>query len=272
MGMIIRVKGVNWAGKGFPLANGFIAQANLEAAYDFRPRASRLLEVTGKGFLVQPYLNKLDGTVVADPTVIRDTTNGQGIIVKNGFIDYGVANKTYTVGGSDAFTLMVVGGYSGLDFEAGQPANNASICNLAEMGNGVSSGPTLPMLQQYRVDGTLGARANAAYSSNVGAAEAVGKKSCFFVSYDGAKMTYTNKTTGAVVVKTNAELGLPAGPLAPATRAKNLTSGNYYLGTTAVIGLYPELYQVARWNKVLSAAEMQDQYNSSRLLFSKVGI
>jgi hypothetical protein len=272
MGMIIRVKGVNWSGKGFPLANGFIAQANLEAAFDFRPRVDRLTEASGKGFVAIPYLNKLDGTVSADPAVIQNTANGLGLIVKNGFLDFGIANKTYVAGGAAAFTMMVVGGYSGQAFEAGQPANNAVICNLVDMGNGVTNAPSLPMLQQYQTDGTLGARVTSSYASNIGAAEVSGKKTCFFLSYDGAKFTYTNKTTGAVVVKTNAELGIVDGPLVPHARVQNLASGNYYKGTTAVIGLYPELYQLARWNKVLSPAEMQDQYNSSRLLFSKVGI
>lgn len=272
MGMIIRVKGVDWSGKGFPLAGGFAAQGNLELGFDFRPRADRLTEATGKGFLVTPYRNTLDGSVIADSTVIQNTNNGLGIIVRNGFIDYGVANKTYTVGGSTAFTMMVVGGYSGLPFDSGQAAANATICNLVDMGNGVNNTASPPMLQQYATDLTLGGRVTASFSSNIGAAEMLGRKTCLFVSYDGTKFTYTNKTTGAVVVKTNAELGLVSGPLAPHIRALNMVSGNYYKGATALIGLYPELYQVARWNKVLTAAEMQDQYNSSKLLFAKAGI
>lgn len=273
MGLIIRAKGVDWSNKGFPLVSGFVALSNLEAGYDFRPRTKRLHEVSGKGIVAIPYRNLLNsGSLVADDTVLENTQNGLGVIVRNGGLDYGIANKTYTVGGADAFTLMIVGGYSGLPFDPGQPANNAVICNLVDMGNGVTDVAGPPMIQQYKTDLTLGGRITSSYASNIGSAESLGRKTCMFITYDGAKFTYINKTTGAVVVKTNAELSLVAGPLAPHARCKNLFSGNYYKGVTAIIGLYPELYQVARWNKVLSSIEMQDQYASSKALFSAVGI
>ena len=58
----------------------------------------------------------------------------------------------------------------------------------------------------------------------------------------------------------------------PSGRTPRLVSGNYFVGETAVLGLYPELYQVARWNRVLTEAEMVDQYASSKALFAKAGI
>jgi len=158
-----------------------------------------------------------------------------------------------------------------MPFDAGQPASNAIICNLADMGNGASGTLGHAMIQQHNA-GTLGARIESAYVSNVGSTESLGRKSCFFLSYDGKKFTYTNKTTGAIVTKTNADLGMANGSRPISGRVPRLVSGNYYVGATAIVGLYPELYQLARWNRVLTDQEMQNQYASSRGLFSKVGI
>ena len=75
------------------------------------------------------------------------------------------------------------------------------------------------------------------------------------------------------MVKTAEELGLAVGSnLNPSGRCPTLMAGNYYVGATAIIGLYPELYQVAQWDKVLTESEMQDQYASSKVLFAAVGI
>lgn len=273
MGLIIRVSGVDWSGKGFPLAKGFVAQDALRGAFDFRPRANRLSEVTGKGFVAVAYRNKLDNTaLVADPTVLQDTANGLGLIVRNGALDFKIPNLAIPIGGNVRFTMMIVGGYSGIPFDTGQPANNATICNLADMGNGVTPADVPPVLQQYLVDGSLGARIRANAASNIGAPAGVGQKTCFFVTYDGVKFSYRNMTTGSVVDKTPAELGIVASTLTPAARTPNLIAGNYFVGTTAIIGHYPELYQVAQWNRVLTLAEMKDQYGASKAVFSSVGI
>lgn len=270
--MIIRAKDADWSGKGFPLLTGFVAMDNLEAGFDLRPRTNRLQEVSGKGYVGRAYRNQLNNAELQpDNTVLENTANGLGLIVRNGSLDWGIPNKPLIVGGTDAFTMMVVGGYSGMPFDAGQPANNAIICNLADMGNGAAGTLRPVMLQQHNA-GTLGGRIESNYASNLGSAESLGRKSCFFLSYDGKKFTYTNKTTGAIVTKTNAELGLANGTLPISSRAPHLVSGNYYVGTTAIIGLYPELYQLARWNRVLTDQEMQNQYASSKVLFSKVGI
>lgn len=276
MSVIIRVKGVDWSGKGFPLVSGFVALANLEAAFDFRPRADRLNDVSGKGFVAVPYRNLLlsNAALVADDTVLENTANGLGLIVRNGALDYGLPNKPYAVGGTDGFTMMIVGGYSGIPFDADQPVQNATISNLVDLGNGVTSSESPPMIQQYVPNGTLGARVKSGATSNIGEQVSTGKKSCFFLSYDGKKFVYTNKTTGAVITKTNADLGIVGSTLAVDVRCPRLISGNYFVGgaASAIVGLYPELYQVAKWNKVLSASEMKDQYASSKALFPTVGI
>ena len=276
MSLFFRCKGVDWSGKGFPLVGGFVAMASIAAAFDFRPREGRLNEVTGKGFVATPYRNKLlsNTALVADASVIAESSNGLGIVVRNGALDYGLANRPYSVGGSEGFTAMVVGGYSGLPFDADQVVQNATICNLVDMGNGVTNSETMPMLQQHVSGGTLGARVKTGTIANIGEVAATGKKSCFFLTYDGLKFVYTNKTTGAVVTKTNADLGLTGSALAVHGMSPRLISGNSYTGgvPSAITGLYPELYQLAKWNKVLSAAEMQAQYDSSKLLFAAAGI
>lgn len=276
MSVIIRVKGVDWSGKGFPLVSGFVALANIEAAFDFRPREDRLRDVSGKGFVAAPYRNPLlsNAPLVPDDTVIENTANGLGLIVRNGALDYGLPNKPYALGGAAAFTMMIVGGYSGIPFDANQPVQNATICNLVDLGNGVTSSESPPMLQQYMTNGTLGGRVKSGATSNIGETTPTGKKSCFFLSYDGQKFVYTNKTTGVVVTKTNADLGLVGSALAVDVRCPRMVSGNYFTAgaPSAIVGLYPELYQVAKWNKVLSASEMQAQYASSKVLFPTVGI
>lgn len=276
MSVIIRVKGVDWSGKGFPLVSGFVALANIEAAFDFRPRENRLLDVSGKGFVATPYRNLLlaNKALVADDTVLEETSNGLGLIVRNGALDYGLPNRPCPVGGSEGFTLMVVGGYSGIPFDLDQPVQNAGICSFLDSGNGVTLSESMPMLQQNLINGSLGGRVKHGSISNVGAVEHVGKKSCFFLSYDGQKFVYTNKTTGVVVTKTNAELGITGLSIGVNVMSPRLISGNNYTSgsPSAITGHYPELYQVAKWNKVLNDSEMQAQYASSKLLFSTVGI
>lgn len=276
MSLFFRCKGVDWSGKGFPLVGGFVAMASIAAAFDFRPREGRFNEVTGKGFVATPYRNKLlsNTALVADDSVLAEASNGLGVIVRNGALDYGLANRPYSVGGSEGFTLMVVGGYSGQPFDADQPVQNAAICCLLDAGNGVRSSENMPMLQQNVTNGTLGGRIKNGATSNIGEVTTTGKKSCFFLSYDGQKVVYTNKSTGAVVTKTNADLGLTGSALGVGDMSPRLISGNNYTGSiaSAITGLYPELYQVAKWNKVLSAAEMQAQYDSSKLLFAAAGI
>lgn len=274
MGLIISVAGVDWSGRGLPLVKGFVAPESLLGAFDFRPRTNRLSDLSGKGYVAVPYRNKLDNTaLVVDQTVLQDTANGLGVIVRNGSLDFKVPNRVLPIGGSVRFTMMVVGGYSGLPFDAGQPVNNAAICNLADMGNGVTSGFVPPVIQQNSADTTLGARVRGNQASNIGAAAPLGQKSCLFLSFDGTKFTYRNMTTGSIVVKTAEELGVAAGTsLTPSIRCPTLVAGNYYVGATAIIGLYPELYQVAQWDKVLTESEMQDQYASSKVLFAAVGI
>lgn len=273
MGLNIQVPGVDWSGKGFPLARAFVAESDLIAAFDFRPRTNRLSEVFGKPFTAVPLRNALNNTALTvDATVLENTGNGLGIIVRNGALDMKVPNRTLPIGGSVRFTMMIVGGYSGIPFDTGQPASNASICNLSDMGNGVSNGDVPPALQQNVPDTTLGARLRSNTSSNIGAAAAVGQKSCFFVTFDGTKFIYRNMTTGSLVEKTATELGIVASSLPPSGRAPTLVAGNYFVGTTAIIGLYPELYQVAQWSRVLTLAEMQTQYGSSKAIFSAAGV
>lgn len=276
MALLIRVKGVDWSGKGFPMVGGFVTASALAAAFDFRPRAQRLEEVSGKGYTAKPYRNLLlsNTALVPDASVLEDTADGLGLRVRNGALDYGLPNIPYTVGGAAAFTMMIVGGYSNLPFDPDQLVQNATICNFADMGNGVTNSENMPMLQQLISNGTLGGRFKSGATANLGEVAAVGKKSCFFLSYDGQKFVYTNKTTNATLTKTNAELGI-INPVLPVNgMAPRLISGNSYTGgvPSAITGLYPELYQVAKWNKVLSAAEMQAQYDSSKALFAAVGI
>lgn len=273
MGLIIRVSGVDWSGKGFPLAKGFVAPANLIGAFDLRPRANRLADVSGNGLVAVPLRNRLDNTALTeDPTVLQETGNGLGVIVRNGALDFKIPNRALPIGGNVRFTTMIVGGYSGLPFDTGQPANNATISNLADMGNGVGAGDVPPVIQQYRVDTSLGARIRTSAASNIGAPAALGQKTCFFLTFDGNKFSYRNMTNGALVEKTAAELGIVASILPPAARTPTLVSGNYFVGATAIIGLYPELYQVAQWDKVLTLQEMQDQYAASKSVFGAVGI
>lgn len=273
MGLIIRVSGVDWSGKGYPLAKAFIASESLLGAFDFRNRTNRLVDVSGRGFVAVPYRNRLDNTaLVPDATVLENTANGLGLIVRNGALDLKVPNRTLTIGGNVKFTTLVVGGYSGLPFDTGQPASNATICNIVDLGNGATATDMPPMIQQYRVDATLGGRLRAPAVSNIGAVAGLGQKSCFFLSFDGNKFSYRNMTTGALVEKTAAELGITSPTLVPRINVPTMMSGNYTVGATALIGLYPELYQVAQWDRVLTIEEMQNQYESSKALFSIVGI
>lgn len=275
MGLVIRIKGADWSGKGYPLVRGFTAEESLVAGFDFRLRDDFLNDVSGHGFKAIAYRNAVNNTpLVADPSVLERTANGLGIVVRNGCLDFGVPNRALAVGGAVHFTMLIVGGYSGLPFDSGQaqaPAG-ATICNLADMGNGLTAGEVPPVLQQYRVDSTLGARVKASAVSNIGAAATLGRKTCFFLTYDGLKFVYKNMTTGAIVTKTNQDLGLTVQTLTPSTRCPTLVSGNYFVGTSAIIGLYPELYQVAQWNRVLTETEMQEQYAASKIIFSAVGV
>ncbi len=269
---VYTLKNADFSGQGLPSIFPFVAQAEAEFAYDFRTRANRLNDLTGRHADLVPKRQDIVGGVTrtVDPTIIADQDSGAGIRLELGYLETDITCPTIPIDGSVQFSVLVVGGYSGVAFPAEKIAVTApALANLLDYGTGISASsfcfddePVTPLIgNRIKSGGFVNA-------SNKGTSA---KKCVMLLTFNGTTWTLHNKTLGTVVAKTNTELGI-SGPLAPSTaHVTKVVSGHYHSSST-LAARYPALYQLARWNRVLTQAEIDRQYDFTKAAFPAIGI
>lgn len=271
MTMIIRIPGVDWSGKGFPQIEPFVGSDAIEFGYDFASGSARLKDLTGKHADLVPYRQDIVGgiTRTVDPTVVTDASSGLGINVELGYLLTDVALAAIPIDGSVQFTIMVVGGYSGIAFPEDKIAGGgAGISNLYDNGTSITA-------TGFRIQSTLvGAHGTTIKSSAAVMSDAISpnsKKTLSFLTFDGANWSFVNKTLGTSYSKTNAELGI-SGTLGVNTGHVNKVAMGHYHSSSTLAAAYPTLYQTAKWNRVLTASEMNEQYARTKARKPGIGL
>ena len=272
---IYTLKNADFSGQGLPSIFPFVAQTEAEFAYDFRTRANRLNDLTGRHADLVPKRQDIVGGVtrVVDPTIVVDQDAGAGIRLELGYLETDIACPTIPIDGSVQFSILVVGGYSGVAFPSNKVAmSNALLANLLDFGTSISSsssfcfddkpGSAPPMIGNRIKSGDFSNASNKGTST---------KKCAMILTFNGTTWTLHNKTLGTVVAKTNTELGITA-PLAPSTEhVQKVVSGHYH-STSTLAAHYPALYQLARWNRVLTQTEIDRQYAFTKAAFPTIGV
>lgn len=260
---VYTLQNANFSGQGLPNIFPFVAQLEAEYAYDFRARANRLADITGRHADLAPYRNDIVGgqIKVPDPSVVVDQDAGAGIRIELGYLQTDVPTAAIPIGGAVKFSLLIVGGYSGLKPTAGKLNSASEAAVLFDYGSMVStSGFALEANS-----GAMGARVksgNFVLSSPVSQAT----KKCFqILTFDGGTWTLHNKTLGTKIAKTNAELGIVANiPVSGLSTREIIGHAN---PASTLYSMYPALYQLAKWSRVLSQVEIDQQYEKTRFNF-----
>lgn len=257
MAIVIKLKGVDWTGKGFSNINTFVAKESLIYGFDFKNRVDKYEDVTGN-HTVTPYSNDGEGGVVEpNPLVAQPTADGLGVIVQDGVLVSSYDTPTIS-SSSEPFTVMVVGADSGINsantgvilFALGYAINNRGVTITR-----VSSGNT--MVQIESSTGNLNPNPNTISKT---------QPSVSFLTYDGvSNWTYTDMTVNGTAVGTNLSLEVTD----PMIQSDPLGLGKVALGgnvrnNTKLYGNNPVIYQQAMWSKVLTTDEMYDQYLSTK--------
>lgn len=269
---IYTLKNADFSGQGLPSIFPFVAQTEADFAYDFRSRTNRLNDLTGRHADLVPKRQDIVGGVtrVIDPTIVVDQDAGAGIRLEMGYLETDITCPTIPIDGSVQFSILVVGGWSGVQFPTEKISQTApSLAILLDYGTGISASsfafedePVTPLIGNRIKKGSF------VNASNKGTST---KKCVMILTFDGTTWTLHNKTLGTVVTKTNAELGI-SGPLAPSTaHVKKVVSGHYH-STSTLAARYPALYQLARWNRVLTQAEIDRQYAFTKAAFPTIGV
>lgn len=277
MTTVFRLTGADFSGKGLPNLFPFVAKADLEYAFDFRNRATRLIDLVGK-HVITPKRNDPSAAIVnvTDQTIITTADNGLGITVGMGYLQCNLPVTAIPTGGAKQFTIMVVGGYSGVAFPAGKiVASGPETANLYDYGSLVSSvgiaidaswtRPTIFPRIEYSQDSF--------YPSSPMLASAT-QKTVSFLSFDGTNWNFYGKTQGTKLTGTNTSLSV-ANPVE--VTGLNWTGGMVSLGglshrSSTLHGSAPSLYQHAMWNRVLTDAEVEAQYQQTKMNFAALGV
>ncbi|WP_323981080.1 hypothetical protein [Aeromonas media] len=271
MTTVYTLKHANFSGQGLPSILPFVAQDEAEYAYDFRARANRLNDLTGKHSDLVPKRNDTIGGIVQviDPTVVVDQDNGAGIRLEMGFLETDDLLKPIPIDGSVKFTVMVVAGWSGFVPPPEKTGTSAEIASFYDYGTGINANGFSIEDNKSAVNKS-GARVKAPSINLSTPKNSTTRKSVVFLTYDGSTWTLHNKTMGLVATKTNAELQFVAPIPVHTSVVTHATMGHFYSSTLAAC--YPALYQMAKWNRVLTQAEMDTQYAKSKMAFPSIGI
>lgn len=261
MSMIIRVPSVNWAGKGFPNTRPFIP-TGLTYGFDLRTRSSMLTDVTG-AYTITPMRTDASLSIFnqVDSTILVPVDGDLGQRVELGYLQSSEAVAAFAWGGAP-FTIMVAGRGGGVAFPTGKvviSAPNGGI--LYDFGSQVGiNGFTLDLAistgQQYsRIENGSPSLLPDPTSRSVT------QPQVHFLTYDGTNWTLYNKTFALSATGTNTSLsvGNPIAVSSTPTQGKVNLGGNAHQ-TSTLNAYYPVIYQTAKWNRVLSVAEMDDQY------------
>jgi len=271
MATITKLKNANFSGQGLPNINPFVALSDAEFAFDFRNRSNRLADLAGKHTLTA-YRQDIAGgqTRVVDPTIVFDANGGLGITVQLGYLQIDMPVWTIPIDGSRQFSILVVGGYSGIPFPAGKIAGATPVAaSLLDCGTGVGSkGLSLEVNTQLH---RTGARVKSG-ALNLFNDQSPDSRTTFrILTFDGTTWTLDNRTLGTIITKTNADLGI-TGTITPDTaHVANVVMGQFH-STSTLNGLYPQLNQLVVWNRVMTQAEKDDQYARSKAVLSSLGI
>lgn len=271
MATVMKLIGANFSGRGLPNIAPFIEMDDLNYAYDFRDKS--LTDYTGNTTL-RALKNDINGNekLVEDSSIVSPSVDGLGIVVDMGVLELNQLIKTIPLGGAEQFTIMVVGGYSGVPFNPDDiSGSNPTICSLYDYGTGISSSgfsievtPPLVTAGSRIEDGVAGLNTNLQ-----SAIEPV----CLFLTFDGNSWSLVNKTNGTTQTKTNAELNISSNPLVVSTAYSNKVKlGGHFHGSSTLAALAPVLYQSAKWLKVLTPDEIEEQYNRTKATFGVIGI
>ena len=252
---VLKLKTANFTLSDLPNITPFVSKADLEYGYDFR---FGTLNDVKTGVALNAY--RMNGSKVADSTVVTSTSDNLFIELSEvGMLVTQYAFKNFAVG-TGAFTMLVVGGDGG-----GTVSARANLLNIGNAGDSSGSTPNIEATMTAASVSKIGYRAKAAdlvvYDSN-----AVGKVHFIVVVYDGTNITYYNKTTGSVVVKTLTELGITN------MNAVNVGAHGFHLigkfnPTQNTFKRACKLGQIGFWEKALTVAEIDAQYAMSKGMF-----
>lgn len=266
MTTIVKLKNVDLSGKGLPSLYPFVDQANMEHAFDFRNRPKRLLDLTGKraisGFKNDPptISNVADGTF----SFLSTTDDGLGVNLMNGNLQINKANGAIPTDGSVQFSILVVGG---LDTVARANSSSGNLLDCGTLGFVFGFGIVAVRGPRNSIGevGQIGSR-HQSYGIKLGSVGYVAQKHFLMLTFNGGSWTLHNKTLGTVVTKTNAELG-HSSPI-------NFVGGFLTLGSIGndIYSDHTTLYQHGWWPRVLTQAEIDEQYLRSRRAFRTIGI
>lgn len=279
MTTIFRLSGANFAGQGLPNINPFISMADLEYAFDFRNRATKMTDLAGKHVITPKRVDQVGAVLnVTDPTIISTDASGLGINVELGYLQLDLTATTIATGGAKQFTFMVAGGWSGVAFNGAKVSGvTPTTVVLLDWGN-VSSGNGFA-IEQVGLLTTSAVQARiespSASLNGIGALSPPYKKTVTFLTFDGTNWTLTSKTMGLSATGTNTSLSVSVNPIAvtgSSWAGGKVTLGGHTSQTTTVAGGIPTLFQQAMWNRVLTGPEIEEQYQKTKANFAAVGL
>ncbi|HBC3499869.1 TPA: hypothetical protein KDY90_002650 [Vibrio parahaemolyticus] len=265
MAIVIKLANADFSGKGFANIFPFVAPSDLEFGFDFKPGADQL--------------NDVGGTVKLNPWYFEDTTAGIAYPGDNNLSDTPdnlglrlslaslIADESYIpaaipLDGSRKFTMISIAKDNGIVPTDGS-TSISSFIDYATIGSTFG-------MEQCQYSQNLSFRVNDGASTFADSAPS--KPVTFMVTtFDGSVWRHRNITLGSDNTKTNAEAGV-SGSVTVASRAEwgeiepraflaigGTTDSQRWQSKRGV-----DIYQAAMWNRVLSDAEILQQYQMSK--------
>lgn len=276
MSSVFRLTGADFTGRGLPNIFPFVAKADLEYAFDFRNRSTRLSDLTGKHIITPKRVEPVAGILnVTDPTVVTTAADGLGINVEMGYLQLNLPLASIPVNGSKQFTIMVVGGWSGIAVPPAKLNANAGTVILFDYGSHITDNGFAIESTGTSTSTAVNVRIESGSSGMIAPTTPVTKKNVTFLTFDGTNWRFICKTQGLTYSGTNTSLGITGNPIT--INPGNYSNGMVSLGgqvhqTTTIFGATPTLYQHGMWNRVLTDAEIESQYQQTKLNFAAVGV
>lgn len=260
---VITLKNANFEGKGLPNLFPFVSKATLDFAYDFSIGGNRFIDLSGN--YTEPaevYKNDIAAGVInqKDSSGLVELPDG-GIRVEHGYIKLPVLIDRKPLSETE-FTIMVTGAPSNKDFPLDKVvATKPTLGCFIDMGSAANtSGYTLDYAPG---SGAQGARIKSgAITLEAGSRVSKGVKVTFFLSYkDGVWSIYDSRTK-TTVTKADTELGLTDDYIMPpfiSIASPNIIVGGSVHPASTLSSGFVDMYQVARWDKKLTDAEIAQQ-------------
>ncbi|STQ75544.1 hypothetical protein [Grimontia hollisae] len=265
MATIIRLKNAEFSA-GLPSIYPFVAMESAQFAFDFRNRLNRFDDLTGNHTLTIYRNDIANGQVHVQDDSVIDDLDGVGVSPVLGFMSVDYPVKPIPIKGGEQFSLLLVGGlhptYEWND--ANNAGSRASLSSLFDYGTGIN---TAGFSAEIEVGtGYAGARIKSGVF-RIGYSAEPRRALVQVLTFDGAVFTLHNLTTGQSTsfdAEKSAEIGAALDVVT--TYTSNVALGHYHK-TSTLVAFPAAFYQVARWNKVLSASELKEQYARSKQSF-----